>query len=77
MSLEQNLIDVNSFLDDTQYNSIPHNIRESISRSLRNSENFNLSKGEPGAALPINVTQLESDYEGISHQSPGLKLMKQ
>jgi len=76
MSLEQNLNDVNSLLDDTQYNYIPQRIRESISRSLRSSENFSQKRESlvqtkdtvDNSFLPINITQLESDEE-ISHQS--------
>ena len=82
MSLEQNLNEVSSVLDETQYNAIPWKVRESIEKSLRLSENFTRSRDSfsldgdnqiRGELMfpPANITQIESE-EDVSYRSTGL-----
>ena len=58
MSLETNLQEMSSFLDETQYNFIPIKVRESLERSLRLSQSFNKNRD---VVTPPNVTQSEID----------------
>ena len=58
ISLETNLQEMSSFLDETQYNFIPLKVRESLERSLRLSQSFNKNRD---VVTPPNVTQSELD----------------
>ena len=81
MSLEQNLNEVSSFLDETQYNAIPLKVRESIEKSLRLSCNFSRSREslsqdgdnqswKENLFPPANITQIESE-DDVSFRSTG------
>ena len=66
LSLEQNLQQVSSYFDETQYNILPTTIRQSLEKSLRLSENF---QKRFDSSTPINVTQ--SDLEELSSPAKG------
>jgi len=81
MSLEQNLNEVSSVLDETQYNAIPLKVRESIEKSLRLSCNFSRSREslsqdgdnqswKENLFPPSNITQIESE-DDVSFRSTG------
>ena len=59
-SLETDLVSVGSVLDDTQYQFLPHNVRESLERSVRLSL-------ESGALSPSRRASSDSSYQ-ISDQ---------